>query len=103
MRREHEIIVIAITAIVRQGNSAAPVHGDLPRPHRLIKNTRDQRAGDLAAGIAPLAQPDTQQAGHVIAGLRDRRQRPVTQHRADVRAEDALVRLLGKLGARVPG
>jgi transposase InsO family protein len=66
MRREHEIIVIPVTAGVRQGNTIAAVHGDLPRPDGFIKNTRDQRAGDLSAGITPLAQPDCQQVYHVV-------------------------------------
>jgi hypothetical protein len=87
MRGEHEIIMIPVTAIIGQGNTAISVHRNLPRPHRFIKNARDQRAGDLPTGITALAEPDCQQVYHVITGLRDRRDSPVTQHRADVRGE----------------
>ena len=101
MRRKHEIIMIPVPAVVRQGNPTAAVHGDLPRRDSLVKNARDQRTGDLAARIAPLAQPDCQQIYHVIACLRDRCERPVSQDRADVGPENALVSLLGQLGARM--
>jgi len=73
-----------------------------PARDGLIKNARDQRAGDLAAGITALTQPDRQQIYHVIPGLRDRRNRPVTQHRADMRAENSRHRT-GNNPASVPG
>src|SRR5215470_13615858 len=102
MGREHEIAMIPVTAIVREGNAAAAVHGDLPRADPLIKNARDQRTGDLAARIAPLTQPDSQQVNHVIAGLRNRREGPVPEYRADVRVQDGPVCGLGRVGASVP-
>src|SRR5437867_1114816 len=101
MRRENKIVVIPVAAVVRQGNTAAPVHGDLSRANGFIKNTRDQGAGYLPARITSLAQPDCQEVYHVITGLSDRRKRPVSEHRADMRPQDALIRLLGQFGARV--
>jgi hypothetical protein len=36
VRGENEIIVVPVAAVVRNGDTIAAVHGDLPRPHRLI-------------------------------------------------------------------
>jgi len=101
VRRKNEIVVIPVTTIVRQGNTTTPVHGDLPRANRFIKNTRDQRASDLPARITPLTQPDCQEIYHVISELSDRRKRPVPEHRADMRAQNALIRLLRQFRACV--
>ncbi len=79
------------------------MHGNLSRRDCLVKNASNQRAGDLATRITPLAQPDCQQVYHVVACLRDRSERPVTQDRADVCAENAAVSLLGQFGARMAG
>jgi hypothetical protein len=57
------------------------VHDDLPRADRLIKNTRDQRTGDLATRVASLSQPHREQVDHVIACLRNSRK--VSGGRAD--------------------
>ena len=102
MGREHEITMIPRRAVVRQDDPAAAVHRDLPRPDPLIQHARNQRPGDLPPRIAARTQPHRQQIQHIITGLGHARQRPVTEHRLDMRVKDVPVRLLRRIGTGMP-
>jgi hypothetical protein len=102
MGGEREIAVLPAAAVVGQGDTVTAVHGDLPRANPIVKNARDQRAGDLAARIAALTEPDRPQVGHVIVRLRHGRECLVPRTGADVGVQDVPVLGLGRLGADMP-